>query len=69
MGSELGLKVINQKTKVSSEAETVFKRINKKYLAIKKTEKIDFITFITNYLETYFLEYLKKLLTEIEDDK
>ena len=69
MGSELGLKVINQKTKVSSEAETVFKRINKKYLAIKKTEKIDFITFITNYLETYFLEYLKKLLTEIEDDE
>jgi len=69
MGSELGLKVINQKTKVSSEAETVFKRINKKYLAIKKTEKIDFITFITNYLETYFLEYLKKLLTEIEGDK
>jgi len=69
MGSELGLKVINQKTKVSSEAETVFKRINKKYLAIKKTEKIDFITFITNYLETYFLEYLKKLYAKQMEDE
>ena len=35
MGSELGLKVINQKIKVSSEAETVFNRINKKIFSNK----------------------------------
>ena len=43
--------------------------VNKKYLAIKKTEKIDFITFITNYLETYFLEYLKKLYAKQMEDE
>ena len=69
MGSELGLKVINQKIKVSSEAETVFNRINKKYLAISKTEKIDFITFITDYLKTYFLEYYTKKVDEFVEDK